>query len=100
LDSVHVGEEYTDAAVLSPDVLFATNFNAMPFFLIANLLTGLINLSTDTTQYVSSTGFLVLSVYTVVLSSGTMSLYWWNIKIPWEIPKFSKQPIKLSSESK
>ncbi|OWA53167.1 putative GPI-anchored wall transfer protein 1 [Hypsibius exemplaris] len=82
-------EEPLQSAAYSPGLLAALNFNAMPFFLLANILTGLINLSSDTTQASHLSGFLILFVYAATLTSFSEFLFKLRVKIPLRLPSFS-----------
>ena len=65
---------------LSPDcsnpLLMAVNYNGLLFFVVANLLTGTINMALDTKSLSSSTAFSVVTVYMFILSLLFLFLYW------------------------
>ncbi|XP_052808580.1 phosphatidylinositol-glycan biosynthesis class W protein-like isoform X2 [Mya arenaria] len=56
-------------------LLEAVNYNGLLFFLVANLLTGLVNLAIDTKLYSSGGAFFVLTVYMFMLSATSLILY-------------------------
>lgn len=56
-------------------LLTALNFNQLGYFLIANLLTGAVNLSFRTIDASPFTAFLILNLYLIVLNGIIMVLY-------------------------
>lgn len=76
----------TDLSVIDPSVsvpiaLTAVNNNSLVLFLIANLLTGLINMNYDTLDSSDWSGIVVLIGYIFTLSTIAMTLYHFGIKI-------------------
>ncbi|KAK7031584.1 GPI-anchored wall transfer protein [Favolaschia claudopus] len=59
----------TSATARAPPLLEAINKNALPLFLFANVVTGLVNLSMQTIYASASVSMAVLSVYALVLCS-------------------------------
>jgi len=70
-----------DPSVCVPSALTAVNNNSLVLFLVANLLTGVINMSYDTLDSSDWSGILVLMGYTFILSTFTMVLYHLGIKL-------------------
>ncbi|KAL9628353.1 MAG: hypothetical protein Q9204_005942 [Flavoplaca sp. TL-2023a] len=62
-------------------VLGSFNANGLAIFLLANLLTGLVNLSTDTLQAGRARAVVTLLVYTLVLAITAITLHLKNIKL-------------------
>ncbi|CAL8583540.1 Glucosaminyl phosphatidylinositol (GlcN-PI) nositol acylation protein [Xanthoria parietina] len=62
-------------------VLGAFNANGLAIFLLANLMTGLVNLSTNTLQANRAKAMVTLFLYTLALASIATSLYAKKIKI-------------------
>ncbi|KAI4086052.1 MAG: hypothetical protein LQ348_002274 [Seirophora lacunosa] len=62
-------------------VLAAFNRNGLAIFLLANLLTGLVNLTTDTLQAGQGKAMVILFAYASILSITAMTLHWKNIAI-------------------
>eukprot|EP00761_Pharyngomonas_kirbyi_P012682 gb/GECH01012709.1/.p1 GENE.gb/GECH01012709.1/~~gb/GECH01012709.1/.p1 ORF type:complete len:123 (+),score=28.30 gb/GECH01012709.1/:1-369(+) len=68
----------------SGDIISAINHNQLPLFLLANLMTGLVNLSIDTLSQSSLTSVLILSVYMLILSLVACYSYHWRLNLqPW-----------------
>ena len=59
-------------------LLQAINYNGLLFFALANLMTGVVNLSIDTKSYSDSAAFGILNIYMLILS--TIFLYLYRIK--------------------
>lgn len=68
-------------AFREPYLMRLINFNGLPFFLLANLLTGLVNLSLKTTQVSDASSLLILLVYCSVLSCSAAVAYLWRIQV-------------------
>lgn len=66
---------------LTPNIYQAINYNALAFFLVANMLTGLINVSIVTLDMGSLTSLLIIIVYMFVLYAFVMVLYVNRIKL-------------------
>lgn len=62
-------------------ILGAFNRNGLAIFLLANLLTGLVNLSTDTLHASRERAMATLFAYATILSIVAASLHWKNISI-------------------
>ncbi|KAL8883460.1 MAG: hypothetical protein Q9192_007152 [Flavoplaca navasiana] len=62
-------------------LLGSFNANGLAIFLLANLLTGLVNLSTDTLQAGRARAVVTLLVYTLVLAITAITLHSRNIKL-------------------
>lgn len=85
--SRHIARTKTSEPVKEPGVnavsdnqkcfclITALNFNQLGYFLIANLLTGLVNLSLQTINASPSTAFFILNVYLFVLNGIILVLY-------------------------
>ena len=56
-------------------LLQAINYNGLLFFTIANLMTGVINLSVDTRSFSPNTAFTIVTLYMLVLSVIFLNLY-------------------------
>ncbi|GAV08612.1 hypothetical protein RvY_18277 [Ramazzottius varieornatus] len=70
------------ASLFTPTILSAMNYNSMAIFLLANVLTGLINLSIDTTKCGDLVSMLILTAYLTVITSAAYFLYRRNIRLP------------------
>lgn len=64
-----------------PIIFRAINYNGLAFFLIANLLTGIVNLTFQTMLLDAAVSLLVLVVYMFILCSITYLLYAYDIKL-------------------
>ncbi|ESN94828.1 hypothetical protein HELRODRAFT_180178 [Helobdella robusta] len=64
-----------------PRLLAAINGNGLFFFLLSNLLTGLINMSYDVIHASDLVGMLILFIYTYVLSMVAYSMHSHHVKI-------------------
>ncbi|KAL8840180.1 MAG: hypothetical protein Q9176_004028 [Flavoplaca citrina] len=62
-------------------VLGSFNANGLAIFLLANLLTGLVNLSTDTLQAGRARAVVTLLVYSLILAITAITLHLKNIKL-------------------
>ena len=73
--------ERKESARATPRVLRAYNKNGLAIFLVANLLTGLINLTIDTLRMSLLQAMGILLTYTAVLTSLALGLDYWDISI-------------------
>ncbi len=64
-------------------LLEATNRNGLSYFLLANLLTGAINMSMATLHATPMQGLVVISTYMFVLSALFMTLHVHNVTMKW-----------------
>ncbi|ODV92433.1 hypothetical protein CANCADRAFT_86893 [Tortispora caseinolytica NRRL Y-17796] len=64
-----------------PKILQAVNYNGLAVFLVANILTGLINMTIDTIHQPDYIAVLILTVYTATLSALALFLYSRRIRI-------------------
>lgn len=64
-----------------PKILEAINYNGLAFFLIANLLTGLVNICIPTLEVSTVNSLLILHLYMFVTCATTFFLYWKKIKL-------------------
>ena len=62
-------------------VVSAIHFNQLPFFLLANILTGLINFSVDTLHTPPPVALCVLVLYMCVLVAVSLGLHRLNIRL-------------------
>ncbi|XP_052690321.1 phosphatidylinositol-glycan biosynthesis class W protein-like isoform X1 [Crassostrea angulata] len=62
-------------------LLSAVNYNGLLYFLLANVLTGLVNLSIDTLQLSTAQSMTILISYMGILSFVTLMLYKWKIRL-------------------
>lgn len=62
-------------------LLSAVNYNGLMYFLLANVLTGLVNLSLDTLQLSTAQSMTILITYMGILSFVTLMLYKWKIRL-------------------
>ena len=62
-------------------VVSAVDYNQLGFFLLANLLTGLVNFTMDTLSATPAIGLTVLAVYMSVLVGVFLTLFKLNIKL-------------------
>lgn len=62
-------------------ILDAINMNQLPIFLLANVATGIVNLSMDTIHASNAKAFLVLNLYLIFLTVTAVFLYKYKIKI-------------------
>lgn len=62
-------------------LLSAVNYNGLLYFLLANVLTGLVNLSVDTLQLSTVQSMTILITYMGILSFVTLMLYKWKIRL-------------------
>ena len=60
-------------------LLSAVNFNQLGYFIIANFLTGIVNLSMETIHAPPLTAFIILNIYLLVLNIIIMVLYRYKI---------------------
>lgn len=63
------------------DLLEAVNRNPLVFFLLANLMTGLVNLAIKTHELSPTTALVVLLLYTLTLSAITATLHVCNVTV-------------------
>lgn len=56
-------------------LLQAINFNGLLFFVIANLMTGIVNLSVDTQSFSRRPAFAIVTAYMLILSVIFLHLY-------------------------
>ncbi len=66
---------------LTPQLPAAFNRNMLPLFLVANLLTGLVNLSVDTLSVTDPGARLVVGGYAAVVCGLAASLEAWGIQV-------------------
>ncbi|GAU87416.1 hypothetical protein RvY_00257-6 [Ramazzottius varieornatus] len=78
------------ASLFTPAILSAMNYNSMVFFLLANLLTGLVNLSIDTRQLKTFASMLILTIYLTVITSVAYFLYAKKIRVPLRFSSLSR----------
>ena len=62
-------------------IVSAVDYNQLTFFLLANLLTGLVNITMDTLIATTTTSLAVLTVYMCVLVCVFLVLFKLNIKL-------------------
>lgn len=65
----------------TPQILEAINYNGLVFFLVSNVLTGVINLSVDTKSCSDHWGVFVVSLYMLVTSGICTVLYRRNVQL-------------------
>ncbi|KAG5900699.1 hypothetical protein JTB14_038217 [Gonioctena quinquepunctata] len=70
-------------AVYTPYIFEAVNYNGLVFFLVGNVLTGLVNMSMYTREKDNYTGVLVVTLYMLVNCGVVGLLYWksWKLKL-------------------
>ena len=73
--------EKKESARATPRILRAFNRNGLAIFLVANLLTGLINLGVDTLRMSQNQAMGILLAYAALVTSVAMGLDHWNISI-------------------
>lgn len=59
----------------------AINYNGLFYFLLANLLTGLVNISINTNDYSHLKSFIILVAYLAILSAGVIVTYKRSIQL-------------------
>jgi hypothetical protein len=64
-----------------PYLLRFINYNGLVFFLLANLLTGLVNMTFDTIHMATFTSVILLFNYCTVLCLFVAGLYLWRIRV-------------------
>ncbi|XP_054282076.1 uncharacterized protein LOC128999533 [Macrosteles quadrilineatus] len=69
--------------ILTPVVLEGINFNGLLFFLVSNLITGLINICIDTFSSSLWTSSFILLAYMFVDCAMVFFLYVFNIRLQW-----------------
>jgi phosphatidylinositol glycan class W len=62
-------------------VLYAFNRNGLAVFLVANLLTGLVNMTMPTLHMDVLQSMGVLVAYTVAVAGVAVGLDWWDVSI-------------------
>ena len=74
-------DAYVIPLVHTPILFHSVNRNQLAVFLVANLMTGLINMSLDTLSYSNPAAFTVVALYMFV--AGLLAVAWneWNITI-------------------
>lgn len=65
----------------APIILSAISYNGLAFFLLANLMTGVVNLSMQTLMQDTLTAIIILTTYALVLCSTITFLYLKRIKL-------------------
>ncbi|KAL4228721.1 hypothetical protein ACF0H5_011764 [Mactra antiquata] len=65
----------------SSNLLEAVNYNGLAFFVVANLLTGLVNIAIDTREQSDTLAFIYLTLYMLVLCILFSLLYKYEIKV-------------------
>ena len=73
--------ERKESARATPRVLRAFNRNGLAIFLVANLLTGLINLGVDTLRMSQNQAMGILLTYAALVTSLALGLDYWDISI-------------------
>ncbi|VEN39771.1 unnamed protein product [Callosobruchus maculatus] len=76
-----VQEYLSDRSVLSSYLFYAINYNGLVFFLLANVLTGLVNLSIDTNSVGPAPTLAILSIYSLICCGVVSILYNKKIKV-------------------
>lgn len=74
-------------SIFSSEILDAVNYNGLLYFILANLLTGAVNLRVNTLQSSQTESFAYLAAYLFTLNSIIYIMYllkiktkfWWNI---------------------
>ena len=64
-----------------PYLLRFINYNGLVFFLLANLLTGLVNMSFDTIHMASIASVVLLFLYCTALCLCVAGLYLWRMRV-------------------
>ena len=77
----YVTDEKQRSTQLGFDLLEAINFNGLLYFLLANLLTGAVNLSTVTMSASTSLSLTLLTAYMLTLSLVVSALHVRHIRI-------------------
>ena len=78
-DSVKAPE--TSTMYRSPNFVKAVDHNPLFFFLLANLLTGIINITVETINTEDNTAVLIIFIYQAILAIVVTFLYSCNIKL-------------------
>ena len=73
--------ERRESARATPRILKAFNRNGLAIFLVANLVTGLINLTIDTLRMGQYQAMVILLLYAALISSLALGLDYWDISI-------------------
>lgn len=77
-----VHKKVTKSRSVPPPFIFETiNFNGLAFFLICNVLTGLVNIIFDTKKIKTFEALLILTVYLLVTCAAVTVLYVRNIRL-------------------
>ncbi|CAH1992425.1 unnamed protein product [Acanthoscelides obtectus] len=76
-----VQEYLLDRSMLSSFLFYAINYNGLVFFLLANVLTGLVNLSIDTNSVGSIPTLVILTIYSLICCGVVSMLYNKKIKV-------------------
>jgi phosphatidylinositol glycan class W len=74
-------EERTRSREATSSVLYAFNRNGLAVFLVANLLTGLVNMTMPTLHMNVLQSMGVLIAYTAAVAGVAVGLDWWNVSI-------------------
>ncbi|ENN71542.1 hypothetical protein YQE_11770, partial [Dendroctonus ponderosae] len=77
----HIFEGITKHYLCSPYIYEAINYNGLIFFIIGNLLTGLVNLSISTKQVEAPTSLLILFLYMFINCTAVFLFYVKNWKL-------------------
>ncbi len=64
-----------------PYLLRFINYNGLVFFLLANLLTGLVNMSFDTIHMAPLASVVLLFLYCIVLCLCVAGMYLWRMRV-------------------
>lgn len=64
-----------------PYLMRSINYNGLAFFLLANVLTGLVNMTFDTIHMHQAASMVVMFLYCFVLNAVVCVMYAWQIKI-------------------
>ncbi|KAL4220648.1 hypothetical protein ACF0H5_021044 [Mactra antiquata] len=90
-DSNQLSDIFEQKTNDNSDVLEAINYNGLVFFIIANIFTGLINLTIDTSSKSDTIAFTILTSYMFTLSVIFVLLHKYKIRIKPLLVKFIKR---------
>lgn len=69
--------------IFTPTIFEAINYNGLTFFLISNLLTGLVNLCFQTLYIDNITSVIIITIYMFCTCAVINTLYCYKIKLKW-----------------
>lgn len=62
-------------AETNSEIIDAVNYNGLLYFVLANLMTGAVNISTDTLSHSTGQSMVILTLYLLTLNTAVYLLY-------------------------